>query len=148
MKRNFSKLVLGVIVSVFTLSCNTHTVGPVDSIEKGNSIIGHWEECDPVDVQYQPITPEFIEQLYIESDNTWQTFHDGELYDWGTYTTGHCDDYIFENESYGAQDSIVFVGQNATTVEFYVYNSNEDKLYYTWHPAAVGQPFKCWKRIK
>ncbi len=117
-------------------------------VVRGESIIGHWEETDPRDAQYQPVELGYIDRLFIESDATWKSYRDDVLTGEGNYTLGHTDDYISNGERYGAQDSIVFVSDGKTQVEYYIYDKTSDQLKFTGNPGLVGQPFKVWKRIK
>ena len=89
-----------------------------------------------------------IDRLFIESDATWKSYRDDVLTGEGNYTLGHTDDYISNGESYGAQDSIVFVSDGKTQVEYYIYDKTADQLKFTGNPGLTGQPFKLWKRIK
>ena len=97
-------------------------------VDSTQSIIGHWEETDPLDTQFQPVTLDYVDRLFIESDKSWQSFRDDELTGSGTYTTGHTDNYIVNDENLGAQDSIVFIS-------------------FIGKPGLTGNPYKQWKRI-
>ena len=141
-----TKFFLFPIMLISFMSCSKKE--QVETPVSTQSIIGHWEETDARDAQFQPITLDYVDRLYLEADNTWKSYRDDSLTGQGIYTLGHTDDYQLQGESYGSQDSIAFKSEGKEWSEFYIYESETDLLKFTHGPGVVGQPFKVWKRIK
>ena len=139
-----SRLFLMSMALFVLVACTDKKQTEVDSTQ---SIIGHWEETDPLDAQFQPVTLDYVDRLFIESDKSWQSFRDDELTGSGTYTIGHTDNYIINDENLGAQDSIVFISDGKIQVECFVYNRSTDRLSFIGKPSLTGNPYKQWKRI-
>ena len=112
------------------------------------NLVGHWEETDPRDAEFQPITLDYVDRLFLETDMSWKAYRDDQVTGEGTYTVGHTDNYMLNGENLGAQDSIVFHSGDKTTVEYYIYDKSSDRLSFTGRPGLTGYPYKVWKRVK
>lgn len=127
-------------------SCSTDE----PEVLKGDSLYGHWEWCDMVDVNYQPVTPDHTETLFLEKDHTWEKYRDGKLESKGSFLSAKVEHFLAaDGYDLGEYDYLEFTDENGSIQrEYFEYRKEEDRLVFIGTPGYVGLPFKMWKRVR